>query len=153
MDELCRNVRLLMPHQQRLLVETLNRIESYPQRFARKGQDYSATAGIVLMADAGFARQFCMCSIGGGHCGRWRICPFCCHLKRKAILSKFLPTMHRSNCYFSTLSFDGPLPFEIPFNEHVDVYWAACEYATRTMRLEGYFSGVFSFEAFFIVSV
>jgi hypothetical protein len=143
LPELLANLDILTHQQQNLLLSTLNRIEHYPQRFAREGQKYAETAGIMLMTDAPYSKEFGLCGVCGRRCLRWRICPACCHVKRMVILKKFLPRFCRGNRFFCTSSFTGFMVFDAL----VHVYWAACEYAIRTMVNERYFEGAFVYEA------
>jgi hypothetical protein len=152
LNELEANLRILTPFQQDLLLTTQNRIAMYPQRFARQGQDYAQTAGIILMSEFERRKDFCMCGVCGRACKLWRICPACGHRKRMTILKKFLPVFRRGNYFFLTASFDDYMPYDFPGHALWHVHWAAIEYAVRTMVADGYFEGAFVYEALYIES-
>lgn len=146
LNELEANLYILTPSQQDLLLTTRNRIEMYPQRFARAEQQYAETAGIVLMSEYERRKDYCLCAVCGRACKLWKICSACCHRKRMTILKKFLPVFYRGNFFFLTASFGDYLAFDEPGYALWDVHWAAIEFAVRTMLDDGYFEGAFVFE-------
>jgi hypothetical protein len=79
-------------------------------------------------------------------CNDWRLCPYCCHVKRMEILRKFLPCFREQSFYLLTISFARSLNVEPWLDEPMWAYWAAAHYALKEMCLDHSFQGAIVLE-------
>lgn len=166
LTELHRNRNLLSQQQRACLEDTLFRIERFPQRFARTRQAYAQNAGLIIMSEFPHIERFSRCCFERQmldakthrvvkcqpRCNFWQLCPYCCHIKRQDLLRKLLPVFGSRPCFLVTISFSHSLEIQSGRDQCVFAYWGACQYALKTMWLEGIIAGGFVLEDFFIDS-
>lgn len=139
---------------ERLLKSIDYRIEQWPQRFARPGQQYRENASLIAISELDAKSTICRCgTIGSSHmkfptgrCGKWKICPFCGHKKRVEILKKFLPVFKRGRWWFMTISPESLCPLNMFYVDYLVDWWEACRYALVNMIDEDQVQGAFILE-------
>ena len=164
LDDLYWHRRLLTPLQRDLLDIVQAKIERNPDWFARKGQDYSQTAGLVLMSSWGRIVDFCTCMVEDArreyglvndkrralNCRCWRLCDHDAWRRQMDLQCRFLSKFSEGLWYSLTASFTGNLPMvggnlqrNNPPVSHADliVYWDAIRSAVAFMTEAGVFRG------------
>ncbi len=149
-----RHRRWLNPRVPGLLDSIDHLINEWPQRFNRKGHQFRENASLLAMSEFERAADFCRCcTIGSsrgkyafGTCKVWKLCPYCSHLKRKKILSKFLPVFRRGRWWFLTVSPTELCPLNICSVECLVAWWDACRFALASLIKTDLIKGAFMFE-------
>jgi hypothetical protein len=156
--------RFLTPRQEHLLDIVQCKIERNPDWFGRKEQNYSQTAGLVLMSDWDRKVDFCTCMDKEArrefglinkkrrnlNCRYWRLCDHDAWRREMDLQCRFLGIFHEGLWLSLTASFKGNLPMNIdhisgiePAITHTDLitYWDAIRFALNTMIEEKVFWG------------
>lgn len=147
---LAENEHLLSERQWSRLTAVQKRMLTMPARFDRSEDNYAATAGIVLMSDWNHADRFCRCCIRNDKCKVWKFCPHCAYVRAKENVNRFGPLFPKGQWHFVTLSFEGNLRFEVPFDEQPLPYWNAIRKALRQWVAEHHIDGAFWVEELYL---
>jgi hypothetical protein len=141
---------LLDAHLQDLADATSYRILMLPQRFAREGQHYADNANILLLSWLTGKEAFLKCGLLSHTCKRWKLCPYCCRIKRMEVLGKFLPVFqtYEGRWGFFNLSFTRPHCYE----DVLEFFWDALRFGFEMMIEQGEFDAVFLLEEFAVLS-
>lgn len=154
-QETMRRVRNVMEPWLQNLAEAVDyRILKFPQRFAREGQHYLENAAILLLSRMCGKESFFKCSLLQHTCKKWKVCPYCAHLKRMEILQKFLPVFNNDvgSWGFFTLSFSRCNYCGDCYFDNLEMIWDACRFAFEAMVDLGEFEAVFLVEEFQVLS-
>ncbi len=153
-DEMDRCYPLLHPHLQELADATTYRILRFPQRFAREGQHYADNANILLLSRLTGKDSVLKCGLLPHTCKRWKVCPYCGHVKRMEILGKFLPVFQsvEGRLGFFTLSFKRPHYCGDCYYDDLELLWDALRFGFEMMVDQGEFDAAFVLEEFDVLS-
>ena len=155
---------LLTPFEVELLSVVRRKIELHPDWFAREGQWYAQTAGLILMAEEYAAKlNFCTCMDRVArkrfriqkheqqpcNCAMWRHCDHCDWRRQIDLQCRFLRQYREGCCFKLTISFTGNLSITGEVGQHhrllthcdLDTYWDAARHAVRFLVDEGVISG------------
>jgi hypothetical protein len=151
---MCRCRPQLHPHLQELADATDYRILRFPQRFAREGQHYADNANILLLSRLTGKDSLLKCGLLRHTCKRWKLCPYCCHVKRMEILGKFLPVFqtHEGRWGFLNLSFTRPHYCGDCYHDLLGLLWDALRFGFEMMIDQGEFDAAFLLEEFAVLS-
>jgi hypothetical protein len=127
------------------------RIDVFPERFARPHQHYLQNAMLLVLGGYSRAPSLAMCSLHDRCCGLWRACPFCCHVRTYRAFEAFLKVRPSvlSRLWFQTIAPTRLFyPDEVEERFQIEAFWDAVHDGLHQLVQEGVIEGAFAVEEY-----